>query len=286
MGNRRIVKELKDILNFKTWGVLVHKPRLDKRISSLCCTVIKYGQIVETGSMHYSTYIYRNSFFLGYVKLWRALISQRKINVNTMHFSNLSNSSVRKQPTLEDATIGFPAKWRLRNELRNSILMTRHYLYCLAENLLQAIRSTTHIWVVTRHRYGNFAPVSQTSFRGENSGGVAKFRLFSQAIQTAHKTALHNERTKYPYRQNAKPRKWNVTHHFSLHVTDQVLFSAICVGAKCHPSTRGRSRKIVLLLIFKLPAEKHVLFGKLKWHAHGWADDAITRQNLIKIMAY
>ena len=48
-------------------------------------------------------------------------------------------------------------------------------------------------------------------------------------------------------------------------------------------STRGRSRKIVsLLLIFKLPAEKHVLFGKFKWHAHGWADDAITRQNLLK----
>ena len=164
--------------------------------------------------------------------------------------------------------------------------MTRHYLYCLAENLLQAIRSTTHIWVVTRHRYGNFAPVSQTSFRGENSAGVAKFRLFSQAIQTAHKTALHNERTKYSYRQNAKPRKWNVTHHFSLHVTDQVLFSAICVGAKCHPSTRGRSRKIVLLLIFKLPAEEHVLLRKFKWHAHGWADDAITRQNLIKILTW
>ena len=26
MGNRRIVKELKHIVNFETWGVLVHKP--------------------------------------------------------------------------------------------------------------------------------------------------------------------------------------------------------------------------------------------------------------------
>ena len=84
-------------------------------------------------------------------------------------------------------------------------------------------------------------------------------------------------------RQNAKPRKWNVTHRFSLHVTYQVLFSAICLSVLNLNSTRGRSRKIVLLLIFKLPAEKHVLFGKFKWHAHGWADDAITRQNLIKI---
>ena len=40
------------------------------------------------------------------------------------------------------------------------------------------------------------ALVSQTPFRGENSGSVAKFRLFSQTIQTPHKTALHDERTK------------------------------------------------------------------------------------------
>ena len=26
MGNRRIVKELKHIVNFEAWGVLVHKP--------------------------------------------------------------------------------------------------------------------------------------------------------------------------------------------------------------------------------------------------------------------
>ena len=44
------------------------------------------------------------------------------------------------------------------------------------------IRSTSHIWGVTRHQYGISALVSQTSFGGETSGGVAKFRLFSQAI--------------------------------------------------------------------------------------------------------
>ena len=36
-------------------------------------------------------------------------------------------SLTRKQPTFRYATSGFPAKWRLRNERRNSILMTRHY---------------------------------------------------------------------------------------------------------------------------------------------------------------
>ena len=35
-----------------------------------------------------------------------------------------------------------------------------------------------HIWVVMRHQYGISALVSQTSFRRETSGGVAKCRLF------------------------------------------------------------------------------------------------------------
>ena len=35
--------------------------------------------------------------------------------------------SLRKQPTFRDASNGFPAKWRLRNERRNSIRMTRNY---------------------------------------------------------------------------------------------------------------------------------------------------------------
>ena len=52
--------------------------------------------------------------------------------------------------------------------------------FLLVENLLHRIRST-QIWVVTRHQYGISAVVSQTSFRGEISGGVAKCRLFSEA---------------------------------------------------------------------------------------------------------
>ena len=37
------------------------------------------------------------------------------------------HSCLRKQPTFRDATNCFPTKWCLRNERRNSILMTRHY---------------------------------------------------------------------------------------------------------------------------------------------------------------
>ena len=52
---------------------------------------------------------------------------------------------------------------------------------------IQQIKSITQIWVVTRHQYGISALVSQTSFRGETSGGVAKCRLFSQATHWLEK---------------------------------------------------------------------------------------------------
>ena len=83
-------------------------------------------------------------------------------------------SSLRKWLTFGNATTGFPTKWCLRNERRNPILMTCHYLdlgsasdwSCCMENLIQPIRSTTQIWVVTCHQYGISALVSQTSFGG------------------------------------------------------------------------------------------------------------------------
>ena len=117
----------------------------------------------------------------------------RPLRKNTIIFSNYrfgrASSSLRKQPTFGDATTGFPAKWLLRNERRNSILMTRHYpdLGSASDwsyrvgNLIQPIRSTTQLWVVTIHQYGISALFSQTSFGGKNSGSVAKCRLFSQA---------------------------------------------------------------------------------------------------------
>ena len=52
-------------------------------------------------------------------------------------------------------------------------------------NLLQPIRSTSQIWVVTRHQFGISRLVSQTLFRGETSGGVEKSRLFSLATRSS-----------------------------------------------------------------------------------------------------
>jgi len=66
---------------------------------------------------------------------------------------------LRKQPTFGDTTTGFPTKWNLRNEHRNSIMMMRHYpdlgsasdWSCHMGNLIQPIKSSTQIWVVMRN---------------------------------------------------------------------------------------------------------------------------------------
>ena len=64
---------------------------------------------------------------------------------------------------------------------------------CNEGNLLQAIRSTTQIRVVTDHQYGISVLVSQTIFRGETSGGVAKCWLFCQPILSAVKKKKLNQ---------------------------------------------------------------------------------------------
>ena len=90
--------------------------------------------------------------------------------------------------------------------------MTRHYpdLGRASDWLKQIshaarpIRSSTQIWVVTRHQYGISALVSQTSFRRETSGGVAKlacvasvsvrFRSKERGTRNARKMAQVKER--------------------------------------------------------------------------------------------
>ena len=84
--------------------------------------------------------------------------------------STPSGYSLRKQPTFGDASAstGLPAKWRLRNERRNSILITRHYPVPVSASdwLIQfshaarPIRSTTQIWVVTCYSCNTHVTVS------------------------------------------------------------------------------------------------------------------------------
>ena len=103
------------------------------------------------------------------------------------------NISPGKRPTFHDVTTGFPAKWRLRNERRNSISITCHYLNLgSASDWLKQISlaarpiiSATHIWLVARHQYGISAFGPQTSFHGETSGVDGKGQLFSHATLTS-----------------------------------------------------------------------------------------------------
>ena len=82
---------------------------------------------------------------------------------------------LRKQPTSRDATTSFLAKWRLINERKNSILTTCHRLdmgsasYWLI-GTAQPIRSTTQIWIVTRHQYG----IIRRHFVGQISSGASR----------------------------------------------------------------------------------------------------------------
>ena len=80
-------------------------------------------------------------------------------NLPIVFYLTWLSNSLRKQSRFGDTTTGFPRKW---NGGRNSILMTRHYpgLGSACDWLNQIshavwpIRSTTQVWVVTRHQYG------------------------------------------------------------------------------------------------------------------------------------
>ena len=92
--------------------------------------------------------------------------------------------SLRKQPTFRDAASGFYKKWRLSDEIPYwwRVLTQIWVVVLIGCNLFHPIRCTTQIWVVTRHQYGLSAFVSQTSFRGETRGSVARCRVFSQTM--------------------------------------------------------------------------------------------------------
>ena len=79
--------------------------------------------------------------------------------------------SLRKQPTFGKATTGFPAKWRLRNEHRNSILMTRHYPDLGSDT--SSVWNFCACFSLRRHLVGKLV--------------VAKCQLFSQARWRAGK---------------------------------------------------------------------------------------------------
>ena len=126
------------------------------------------------------------------------------------NFCLSEKNSLRKQTKFRDATTGFPAKWLLRNERRNSILMTRHtpdmgsasdWSWRLG-NLIQPIRSTTQIWVVTRHQDGISALVSQTSFGGEPALASSNVGRFLRLLK--NRKVKFRSKSLYSYQVSSK----------------------------------------------------------------------------------
>ena len=120
-----------------------------RRVQGGCSLLYNYLHITNwyprhTSTIHFAAKPYTQTFYTlhGYRGEWD-------------HLACSCHANLTKQPTFGDATSSFPAKWRLRNERRNSILMTRHYpdmgsasdWSCRVGNLIQAIRRTTQIWV-------------------------------------------------------------------------------------------------------------------------------------------
>ena len=103
------------------------------------------------------------------------------------------HDSLRKLLTFGDATTGFPSKWRLRNERRNSpwwCVTTQIWVLLLIGRASWEFDSTNqklYLWVVTRHQYGISTLVFQTSFGEETCGRFAKCRL--QAILRRNSTS-------------------------------------------------------------------------------------------------
>ena len=93
-----------------------------------------------------------------------------------------SGICLMKQLTSHHATTGFHVKWCLRKKCRNSTLMKHH---CTSDWMKQFSTNQKHYSDLgndTADQYGISALVSQMSFCGETSEGIAKCWLFSEVI--------------------------------------------------------------------------------------------------------
>ena len=103
--------------------------------------------------------------------------------------SGLLRNSLRKQQTFRDASAGFPREMTPEEQAQKfhtqfdnpSVGRSEYCFWSVDESNFQPIRSTTQIWVVTRHQYGISARFPQASVLKETSDVIAKCRLFSQS---------------------------------------------------------------------------------------------------------
>ena len=93
-----------------------------------------------------------------------------------------SGICLMKQLTFHHATTGFPVKWCRRNKCRNSILMKHHCASDWMKQFSTNQKDYSDLGNDTADQYGISALVSQMSFCGETSKGIAKCWLFFEAI--------------------------------------------------------------------------------------------------------
>ena len=148
--------------------------------------------------------------------------------------------NLRKQSTFRNVTTGFPAKWRLWNERRNSILMTCHYpVFSLGK----------HPFLLALRRWGRF----------EERGGTDVFAGYP--VLGLRKIFFRHERLKEKRKRNTKSLRglsrtfaWRM-HSFLAGVSDIIFFRVTlvltpCSLGNCHNfylwQNREKSRIIIL----------------------------------------
>ena len=132
--------------------------------------------------MNWSTNLFKRCILvcvpqLNKQRLWQEMANIAYIDISVflffLFFVRIAKLAISmgKQQTFRDPPTGFPTKWHLRNEHRNSILIMRHYpdLDSASDWMKQIFnqwKALTQIWEVMCHQYGISALVSQTSFHG------------------------------------------------------------------------------------------------------------------------
>lgn len=121
------------------------------------------------------------------------------------------------------------------------------------------------------------------------------FMMKEKRQQDAHDTAMKTESSLSNSSQNSATKigKMRNPQNEMLHITlafthlSGSTFGNISVCVKSHSSTRARPRQIIFILIFRLPAQEPLLFGKSFCDLHT-AEQVLrlTDQNIIKIVTH
>ena len=113
-----------------------------------------------------------NRGFYGMLKRDR---KAHKVNMNKPFESNHRSMS----NDVWETSLEIPYWWRVTTQIWS--MSRASYSLKQISHAARRITSTTHIWVLTRQKYGISTVVPQTSIRGETSGDVTGCRLFSRA---------------------------------------------------------------------------------------------------------